>query len=76
MADRSKTPDLFTPLFECVVKKYGIIGAGVFGEVRLDKWDRMWYHVCNGERQKPGPVTGVMSERTDRLFVADPVAFA
>jgi len=33
MADRSKTPDLFTPLFECVVEKYGIIGAGVFGEV-------------------------------------------
>ena len=33
MTERSKTPDLFTPLFEVAIEKYGIIGAGVFGEV-------------------------------------------
>ena len=43
MSERSKLPDLFTPLFEVAIEKYGIIGAAVFGEV---------WRYCQMQRQQ------------------------
>ena len=64
MADRSKTPDLFTPLFECVVEKYGIIGAGVFGEVwRYCQMDR---HQCDAAAETIGKTLHVSLRTVQR----------
>lgn len=66
MADRSKTPDLFTPLFECVVEKYGIIGAGVFGEVwRYCQMDR---HQCDAAAQTIADTLHVSLRTVQRWF--------